>query len=39
MANQNGIAPEDYLRCLFEKAPFAKTEEVLEKTQKGILTK
>ena len=23
---QNGIAPEDYLRCLFEKAPYAETE-------------
>ena len=25
-AKQNGIAPEDYLRCLFEKAPYAETE-------------
>ncbi|MCR5187602.1 MAG: transposase [Treponema sp.] len=25
--NQNGIALEDYLRCLFEKAPYAETEE------------
>ena len=24
---QNGIAPEDYLRCLFEKAPYAESEE------------
>ena len=23
IAKQNGIAPEDYLRCLFEKAPDA----------------
>lgn len=30
-AKQNGIAPEDYLRCLFEKAPYAETEEDWEK--------
>lgn len=28
---QNGIAPEDYLRCLFEKAPYAETREDWEK--------
>ena len=27
----NGIAPEDYLRCLFEKAPYAETENDWEK--------
>lgn len=26
-AKFNGKAPEDYLRCLFEKAPYAETEE------------
>ena len=30
-AKHNGIAPEDYLRCLFEKAPYAETEEDWEK--------
>ena len=30
-AKQNGIAPEDYLRCLFEKAPYAETENDWEK--------
>ena len=30
-AKQNGIAPEDYLRCLFEKAPYAETREDWEK--------
>ncbi len=25
-AKQNGIAPEDYLKYLFEKAPYAETE-------------
>ena len=30
-AKQNGIAPEDYLRCLFEKAPYAETENGWEK--------
>jgi len=26
-AKANKINPEDYLRCLFEKAPYAETEE------------
>ena len=30
-AKQNSIAPEDYLRCLFEKAPYAETENDWEK--------
>ena len=30
-AKQNGIAPEDYLRCLFEKVPYAETENDWEK--------
>ena len=30
-AKQNGIAPEDYLRCLFEKAPYAESNEDWEK--------
>ena len=30
-AKQNGIAPEDYLSCLFEKAPYAETENDWEK--------
>lgn len=30
-AKQNGIAPEDYLRCLFEKAPYTESNEDWEK--------
>lgn len=30
-AKQNRIAPEDYLRCLFEKALYAETREDWEK--------
>ena len=30
-AKFNGKSPEDYLRCLFEKAPYAETEEDWEK--------
>ena len=30
-AKQNGIAPEDYLRCFFEKAHYAETENEWEK--------
>lgn len=25
-AKANGLNPEDYIRCLFEKSPYAKTE-------------
>ena len=31
-AKQNGIAPEDYLRCLFEKVPYAENENDWKKT-------
>ncbi|WP_442871962.1 transposase domain-containing protein [Anaerobutyricum hallii] len=30
-AKANNINPEDYLRCRFEKAPYAQTEQVWQK--------
>ncbi|WP_338370278.1 transposase domain-containing protein [Treponema bryantii] len=36
-AKQNGIAPEDYFRCLFEKAPYSETENDWEKLLPWII--
>ena len=37
LPSSNGIAPEDYFRCLFEKAPYSETENDWEKLLPWII--